>query len=148
MKAIIVDLDGTLCNSQHVGDFTDVNGVVNWEEWAESTAFATVNNWCADIVHSFANEGYEIIFLTARSGTPRHREITQTWLNNFGFGHLRHKLIMRDIDDRRPDYVIKEEIYNNQIAPFYSTSFAIDDKHVVVGMWRKIGVPALHCADY
>ena len=55
---------------------------------------------------------------------------------------------MRDAEDRRPDYVIKEEIYNRDIAPNYRVSFAVDDKHAVVGMWRKLGVPALHCADY
>jgi len=148
MRAIIVDLDGTLCNSQHVVDFTDINGVVNWSAWSEATAFATVNEWCRDIVQSFTNDGYTIIFLTARSGTERHREITEGWLKNFGFGHIQYKLLMRGEEDRRPDYVIKEEIYTREIAPFYHVSFALDDKAAVCGMWRKIGVPALHCADY
>jgi hypothetical protein len=55
---------------------------------------------------------------------------------------------MRPADERRPDYVIKEEIFNEQIKPFYNVSFAIDDKRVVCDMWRKLGVTALHCADY
>lgn len=147
-QALIIDLDGTLCNSMHVADFTDINGVVNWNEWAESTAYATRNDWCAEIVNNFASQNYHIIFLTARTGTPRHFEITKDWLQNFGFGHLQYTLLMRDVDDKRPDYVIKEEIYRKEIAPNYNVLFAVDDKHAVIGMWRKLGIPALHCADY
>jgi predicted secreted acid phosphatase len=148
MNAIIVDLDGTLCNSQHVSGFTDYNGIVNWDAWVEATAHASVNEWCRDIVQSFANDGYMILFLTARAGTEQHRKITEDWLKNYGLGHIQYELIMRGKMDRRPDYIVKEEIYNSQIAPYHQVSFALDDKKAICDMWRKIGVPALHCADY
>jgi hypothetical protein len=54
-RAIIVDLDGTLCNSQRVTGFEDQFGHVNWEAWGESNAYATRNEWCAEIVHGYAN---------------------------------------------------------------------------------------------
>lgn len=147
-KAIIVDLDGTLLQSQHAVDFADVNGNIDWKKWTASTAFATVNMWCADIVRTFAADGYQILFLTARSDSKEFRAITETWLKNNAFDMIPYKLIMRDEFDKRPDTVIKEEIYNTKIAPYYNVSFAIDDKKKIVDMWRNIGVPALHCADY
>jgi len=146
--AIIIDLDGTLCQSQHVADYANSNGDVDWAKWTASTAFATVNVWCADIVRAFANDGYQILFLTARSGNKEFRKITETWLQNNGFGYIQYKLIMRGEMDKRADVVIKEDIYNTQIASYYNVSFAIDDKKAIVDTWRKLGVPALHCADY
>lgn len=148
LRAIIVDLDGTLCQSQHVAEFTATCGTVDWNAWAESTAFAPRNEWCSEIVHAFADRGYLILFLTARSGTERHREITEEWLKNHGFGHLKYKLIMRDENDRRPDVVIKEELLRSSILPNYHVEFAIDDKRSVCNMWRNFDIPALHCADY
>ena len=147
-RSIIVDLDGTLCQSDHVAAYTATCGTVDWEAWAESTAYSPRHEWCSEIVHAFAERGYKIIFLTARSGTERHREITEKWLANHGFGHLQHELIMREEGDRRPDVVIKEEIYREKIMPYYHVEFALDDKGTICNMWRNVGVPALHCADY
>jgi len=129
-------------------NFADANGDIDWEKWTASTAFATVNTWCADIVRAFAADRYQILFLTARSGNKEFRKITETWLQNNAFGYFSYKLIMRGEMDKRPDVIIKEEIYNNQIMPYYNVSFAIDDKKAIIDMWRRIGVPALHCADY
>lgn len=147
-QALIIDLDGTLCNSTHVVNFTGVNGAVDWDKLVESAAFAVRNDWCAEIVSSFAAQNYHIIFLTARSGTDRYREITEQWLSNFGFNHMQHTLLMRSAGDDRPDHIVKEELYLKEVAPNYDVLFAVDDKYAVIAMWRKLGIPALHCADY
>ena len=146
MDAIIVDLDGTLCKSQHVDAFTDVGGKVDWSAWMETNAFATVNEWCRQIVLGAQAMGTKIIFLTARTGSEQGVRITDGWLKNNGF--MNYELIMRTENDYRPDNIIKMEIYNTRIMPYYNTLFAIDDKRRVVDMWRTAGVPALHCADY
>lgn len=141
-----MDLDGTLCKSQHVDQYTDVGGIVDWDAWMRSNSYAPVNEWCRDIVNNFQAAGFKIIFLTARTSDPLGFEVTDGWLKNNGF--VNYELIMRKDGDRRPDLVIKQEIYNSNIAPYYEVSFAIDDKKRVIDMWRNIGVPALHCADY
>jgi predicted secreted acid phosphatase len=145
-QAIIVDLDGTLANSQHVKDFTNENGKVDWPAWMDATAFATVNDWCREIVHAFAANGTKIIFLTARNGNEQGRKITEEWLRRTTFADF--ELLMRKENDYRPDTIIKSEIYLNEIAPRYEVLFAVDDKKAVIDMWRNLGVPALHCADY
>ena len=146
MDAVIIDLDGTLVKSHHVDQYTDVGGNVDWTAWMDSNKFAPVNEWCRAIVNSSMSMGYKIIFLTARSGTPQGFEVTDGWLKNNGF--VNYELFMRHENDVRPDLEIKRDIYNNSIAPYYNVLYAVDDKKKVVDMWREIGVPALHCADY
>lgn len=146
MDAIIIDLDGTLAQSQHVDQFTDVGGKVDWSAWMETNRFAPVNEWCRSIVNGAIAQGMKIIFLTARTGDAKGFEVTDGWLKNNGFAN--YELFMRHEGDFRPDLEIKRDIYNMNISPYYNVQYAVDDKKRVIDMWREIGVPALHCADY
>ena len=145
-KAIIVDLDGTLINSPMV--MPDHNGNVDFSVWVEQTKFSPVNEWCSAIVHAHAQAGNKVIFLTARDDSEKFVTITTNWLVRNGFGYINYELIMRSTSDHRTDDVMKEEAYNNKIKPFYDVLFAIDDKLKNVEMFRRIGVPALHCSEY
>lgn len=148
MDAVIIDLDGTLINTRRSYEFIDESGEPNMTAWLESTQFSPANFWCQQLVYAMYSSGISIIFLTAREGTSKAKKITEQWLQNFGFAHIPYKLIMRDEGDLRQDPEVKRDIYNRQIAPYYSVLFAVDDKSRVIDMWRDIGVVALHCADY
>ena len=145
IKAILVDIDGTLANSPHVNQFME-DDKVNWDAWLSATAYSTVHEWCREIVNNFAISGYKIVFLTARNGGDHGRKITNDWLRRTVIGDF--ELYMRTDGDYRPDYVIKKEIFIRDIAPKYDVSFALDDKKTVIDMWRELDIPALHCADY
>lgn len=145
-QAIIVDLDGTLCQSQRVDQFKDASGSVDWSAWMKSNAYAPVNEWCRAIVNGAISQGTHIIFLTSRVGNPLGLAVTDNWLVVNGFSG--YTLLMRKEKETRLDTVVKQDIYNSEIAPYYEVLFAIDDKRTVVDMWRMVGVPALHCADY
>ncbi len=149
-KAVIIDLDGTLACSQHVDGFRKPTGGTDWPAWIAATAYATVNEWCLEIVKAFHAQGYTIIFLTARSDAYNGREITTNWLNmQLATANISdYKLIMRPADDYRKDFIIKTELFYTQVLPYYEVLFAVDDKREVVDMWRNLGVTALHCADY
>jgi len=145
-RAIIVDIDGTLSQSNHVDQYTDVGGSVDWKAWMNSNQYAPVNEWCREIVNAAIAMGTQIIFLTARTGDAQGWEVTDMWLKNNGFTN--YKLFMRKEGDYRPDYAIKQEIYNTEIMAYYDVQFAIDDKKRIIDMWRSLDIPALHCADY
>lgn len=49
--------------------------------------------------------------------------------------------------DFRPDWVVKEEIYHNDIEPHFNVHFALDDRDQVVKMWRRLGLTCLQVAD-
>ena len=143
-RAIIVDLDGTLCNNTHRQHLYDKEHK-DWKLINEESKYDLVNNWCLEIVNLFSLNGYKIIFLTGRSAHAW--DVTEDWLNrNVGPG-VDWMLLMREKKDKRPDTDSKTEIFVNEIAPFYDVLFAIDDRKPVVDMWRNMNIPCLDCAS-
>lgn len=150
-KAIIVDLDGTLVANQHRPPalYANDNGVIDWDAWTAGCVDDPVAEWCLDLVNAMSHAGYHILFLTRRGERPDCREITEHWLNGHLSPDVDYTLIMGPwIDDGRPDSVVKLEKYYNEIAPYYSVAFAVDDKKENVQLFRSLGIPGLHCADY
>lgn len=144
-RAVIIDLDGVLVNSPHAEQFKH-NDVIDWEAWEDSTEFSPRNEWCTEIVTSMALSNVKIIFLTARTGTAKFKGITERWLQRNGF--VGYELLMRPTYDHRSDHEVKKSLFLEGINSRYEVLFAIDDKKSVIDMWRELGVPALHCADY
>jgi len=144
-KAIIVDLDGTLADSRHRVQYVDGSQKKDWNKFNALSAFDNPNPWCMDLVRNYASAGYDIVFLTARSGSKETRAITETWLRTHVPGWIKYSLFMRDEKDYRPDYISKQEVYNLQIAPYYDVQLAIDDKPAVCSMWRTVGITSLLC---
>jgi len=57
-------------------------------------------------------------------------------------------LFMRSRGDMRADTIIKQEIWDKHISPFYNVLCAIDDRDNVVQMWRhQIGITVFQVAD-
>jgi FMN phosphatase YigB (HAD superfamily) len=145
-RAIIVDLDGTLCNKdwrQHLYDKENRN----WNEINKAAEFDQPHEWCMEIVRLFAMQNYKIIFLTGRSATKDSKGVTERWLMTHVGPGVDYELLMRPARDHRDDTVVKSEIYCEKIAPLYDVLFAVDDRLPVVQMWRDIGVACLDCAS-
>lgn len=147
-RAIIVDLDGTLCNNSHRVMYVDGSQPKDWDKFNTLCAFDPHNDWCLDLVNSFNLLGHKIVFLTARSGSEVTKKMTDTWLMTHVGPGVDYELLMRKDGDFRPDYVVKQEIYMNDIAPRYEIVLAVDDKKRVCDMWRDLGIAALHCEGY
>jgi hypothetical protein len=145
-KAIIVDIDGTIADARHRLHFIDgTDGKKNWNQFNAMSAFDNHNQWCVDLVYNYAEAGYEIVFLTARSGSPETRKITDDWLRAHVPALIKYHLFMRKDKDFRPDFVSKQEVYNLEIAPYFDVQLAIDDKPAVCSMWRTCGITSLLC---
>lgn len=56
-------------------------------------------------------------------------------------------LLMREGGDQRRDSVVKAEIYERDIAPFYDVRFAVDDRPQVLEVWESFGIPVLRVSD-
>ncbi len=143
MKAIIVDIDGT------IADFTHRLALMRAE--APSGVFtesqkASINDpsypWCVNLVLTYHNAGYQIIFLTARS--ERYRESTIEWLTANIDPSISYILHMRPNYDERSDELVKMDVYYELIEPLYDVELALDDRDKVVAMWRDdVGIPCL-----
>lgn len=150
-KAIIVDLDGTLIDSPSIMQYTNYfDNTIAWDSWIEATRYSHANHWCMEICKKFYDDGYKLLFLTARTNNPLNRDITEQWLtNNLLQNNIKDwELIMRDENDTRMDSEAKLSKYLSEIAPHYNVLFAIDDKKSNIDLWRHLGIAALHCADY
>jgi hypothetical protein len=56
------------------------------------------------------------------------------------------RLFMREIGDTRSDDVVKAELYDQRIAPYFTVALVLDDRQRVVDMWRAKGLTCLQVA--
>ncbi len=139
-KAIIVDLDGTLCNVDHRVHYVQQEKK-NWKLFNQEMINDQLNNWCYELIESMRNEKCDILFVTGRG--EEYRKETEKWLfdHDVKYDHL----YMRELKDSRSDNIIKNEIYENKIASQFQILFVVDDRLSVVKMWRSIGLVCLQC---
>jgi len=144
MKAIIVDLDGTLTNNDHRIGMLHAE-VKDWDAINEASRFDLPVLWCQDMVHIYAQAGYKILFVTGRTAT--YESVTREWLTRYISPAVDFTLMMRPVTDRREDFIVKMEIFQRDILPFYDVAFALEDRDSVTRMWRDIGLTCLQVKD-
>lgn len=135
--AIIVDIDGTLCDCEHRRHFIEKK---DWKSFYES---ARVDKPNANVLEFIRLTKHEIIFVSGRP--EEYRQLTWDWF-------VKHKitgtqLFMRADGDFRKDSVVKREIYEKKIAPHFDIVLCIDDRSQVVQMWRSLGLECWQVAD-
>lgn len=87
----------------------------------------------------------KIIFLSGRDESGR--EAAEKWLSTHVEIPREHwELKLRKKHDYRPDDVLKKEIYEKQIEPYYDVKLVLEDRDKVVKMWRDLGL--LCCQVY
>lgn len=138
MKAIIVDVDGTLALR---GDHP---GVRDWFDYTRVREDQV--NWpVAEIVQREALHGLHVVVMSGREDSCR--EMTLEWLRvAAGVSPLR--LCMRSTGDYRPDSVVKWELYDREVRPLkLEVQYVLDDRDSVVRMWREqLGMTCLQVA--
>lgn len=131
---VVFDLDGTLAG--HLRSPYDYSKV--------STDYAIDD--VVDICRALSNT-YKILFVSGRPDSCR--EDTQAWLQSFlGISSFArgYELHMRKAGDERPDYIVKNEIYDNEIIPRYNVIMAYDDRDQVVRHIRAKGITVAQVA--
>lgn len=147
MKAIVVDIDGTLSDPSHRREL--VEGDRNdWEGFFSRVSEDEVNDWCKEIIDRFKEE-YMILLVTGRpkrskDGIAVNRK-TRDWLfeNDIHFDDL----IMREEGDFRKDTEVKQEIFDEKLPSREEILFALDDREDIAEMWRSNGVVCLQTKD-
>jgi FMN phosphatase YigB (HAD superfamily) len=140
-KAIIVDLDGTLCDVEH--RVHHVQGEKkNWKKFFDLMVHDDLNHWCFELMAAMALRNYKILFVTGRD--EAYRDPTEEWLKRHAVAY--EHLFMRAAIDYRPDSDVKEEIYRELIEKKYQVLFVVDDRKSVVERWREMGLVCLQCA--
>lgn len=139
-KAIIVDIDGTVAlrNNRSPFDYARVG-----EDSVDHRMAHLLRNLICEC------EEYDVFFVTGREAVDNCREDTIKWINDNIYSHTwegimgpeyNWKLFMRDEGDHSSDEIVKKEIYENHIAPYYGVVCVFEDRNRVVKMWRGLGL--------
>jgi predicted secreted acid phosphatase len=141
--AIIVDLDGTLCDCRHRRHHVErpAGEKKDWKSFFAEMPLDKPNPWVAQLINCALELGGSVLLVSGRG--EEHRPVTVEWLNS----HLPEYadgaaigLLMRPLKDRRPDTEVKREIYENLIKHHYDVKLVLDDRSSVVAMWRSLGL--------
>jgi len=142
MKAIIVDIDGTLSDVDHRLHLIKDPQKKDYDKFYSKLGDDEPKGDIIELVNCLS-KCYYTILLTGRPN--EYRKKTVDWLDKFGVHY--DILFMRPTDDYRPDNVLKKEIYEERIKPHFEVLVVLDDRTRVVDMWREIGLTALQ-VDY
>ena len=136
-KIVLCDIDGTVADISHREHLLkrDSRGKVNWEAFFSLMEKDSVREHIKAMVYESWPE-CEVIFLTGRP--EDYREETEQWLNDNGFTYK--ELDMRPYGDRRPDYIVKEEIILTELSK-YDIVIALEDREFVINMLRRNKIP-------
>lgn len=136
MRAIIVDMDGTLCDVSSIRHYVEGKSK-NFHAFHEASRFCPTHPSVERAVRRVADAGTAVVIVTARDA--RHEQATRDFLarNHIPFDAL----FMRPWGDQRRDTVVKNEIFDRIIAAGFDPVIAIDDREDVADVWRSRGVP-------
>jgi len=132
--AAIVDIDGTIAMKYSDRSYFDLERV---EE-------DTLNEHISTLIDLLVlNGNMDILLVSGRADFNKDK--TEAWLQQTKPHY--DKLFMRRTGDRRPDWIVKKEIYEDQIKPHYNVLYVIDDRPIVCRMWRNMGLTVLQIND-
>lgn len=137
--AIVVDIDGTIALKSDRSPYDYSRVYEDSVQWNVATILYYAN------VYSARSEGMpEIIFLSGRSADCR--EQTEKWLDEkFQMGG--HKLFMRPSDDpSTADFIVKDRLFDENVADDYNVIGVFDDRRQVVQCWRTKGLTVFDVA--
>lgn len=131
-SAVLVDMDGTLAIITDRNPYSH-RGVLKDKP----------NSPVIEVARALASAGHTLVIVSGRSELAR--EDTELWLKRH-LGVPFEGPFMRAEGDDRKDAIIKGELYDEHIEPFYDVLCVLDDRDQVVRMWRRRGLTCLQVA--
>lgn len=132
--SIIVDLDGTLCNINHRLHHVEKEPK-DWESFFKEIPNDTVNQWVKELIDMLWDR--DIILLSWRPDS--YYDTTAKWLADNSINY--NFILMRSHWDRRPDYQVKRDLYNQCLD--WNIALAIDDRDEVCQLRKEKNIPYL-----
>lgn len=139
-KAICVDLDGTLCDTQWRKHFVD-GKQKNWKAfYAGISADPPRYDVLRILLKEWSEQGATVVFVTGRS--DNYWSVTRDWLQRHLPMDFSHDIRMRDEGDHRPDVEVKRELILD-VMKNYDVVLAFEDRPHIVEMIREMGIECI-----
>jgi phosphoglycolate phosphatase-like HAD superfamily hydrolase len=132
--AVIVDMDGTLCDVHAIRHL--IKGPGGFDAFHYESVNCPANPWVSLAVRYLHAKNVAILVVTAR--TEKFRKLTSWWLADHDIPS--DALEMRQNGDYRKDFVVKSEILQ-RLRQQYNIIRAYDDNPAVVDLWVSEGIP-------
>lgn len=152
--AYIFDIDGTLADcSQRLhylitpSEFVKCEGgyCPNWDAFYKECVNDKPILPVVNLAYILKESHQDLIFVTGRP--EKYIEETMDWLCKYLDTNC-VTLMMRENGDHREDYVVKKEIYEKYIKPYYEVIDGVfEDRKQCVDMWRSLGLTCYQVAD-
>jgi hypothetical protein len=133
--AVVFDIDGTVANIEHRRHFVQ-GKPKDWKGFNAAMHLDTVREEVRALYRLYRGFGLPMLFMSGRGA--ENRGVTERWLADNDMGDY-EVLIMRGYGDSRPDDVIKRELYERYVEPYWRVLHIVDDRPSVIRMWRSIG---------
>lgn len=137
-KAIIVDLDATLC-------FNTSGRPFYGDGCAEGIVNDVPSEPVCNLVRAMFADKYKIIIITGREGTKEIVEATEKWLKDHEIVY--DEIYFRGEDDHSRGDLCKKKTFEKYIKDKYNVQFVIDDSQKCVDMYRELGLVCLQPND-
>lgn len=124
-KAVLCDIDGTLAHHVSRGPYE-----------IEKCETDLLDEEVARVLALADRADDHVVLLSGRQS--EFREHTERWLKANGVVY--DELWMRAEGDRRPDDVVKAELFDAHVRDRYDVRFILDDRDRVVALWRRLGL--------
>jgi hypothetical protein len=121
-----------------------IKKIKRWDKFFDNVSDDAPIQSTIDIL-KILQKNYPIIFCSGRPS--RLSTETSLWLHKNGLVTEDTRLFMRQDDDTREDYIVKQEIYDLYIKPYFEVKLVIDDRKQVVDMWRRNGLTCWQVAE-
>lgn len=149
-KAIITDRDGTLASVAHVAPQDQSSWA--WYQYNAAMAFDAPVPSVVAMLHAWKLHVPDIVIIMTSGRAAGDYPGDQRRLRQMEGWILKHDLpisaiLMRKGGDQRRDSIVKAEMYEQSIEPFFDVQLVIDDRPQVADLWREIGLPLVQVKD-
>lgn len=132
-KAVIFDVDGTLCDVRGIRHLITEKG---FDAFHYASASCPPIAWVGEHARRLHEEGYAILVVTGR--VRKFERLTSFWLAQHSIPS--DVLEMRPNGDFSKDFVIKQKILK-RLLQVYDIVHAYDDNPAVIELWEAEGIP-------
>lgn len=138
--AIVVDLDGTLCDVTHRKHILEQSGKDRWERYAMACADDLPVFGVRDLIRAYKELGYFIALVSGRS--EKAYELTRGWLDTHTVPF--DQLIMRQEGSYISNVELKRQAIEHLMAT-HEIRLIVDDHEGVIDMaLAEFSIPGIH----